>query len=510
MTKRIAAAILLTVWATLAAAGVIAYFTARAQLLADLDRELVARASLVPEVAGGADLPKQLRLRPGDRYLVREVPRRTMQMEASDVPPPREPEVLHRGFAALGGGRRVRNLTLEFPANLFGPGRPPATRTVVFSAPADRLDAVLRRLALGLSAFGVIGGAAAVAVALAAARSALKPLRATADTLGSISERQLDRRIDAYALPPELRPMAKRLNDMLAKLERAFAQRRRFLADAAHELRTPVAALITTLEIALRRPREQEELLEVLRICLSDARLLRRLVGSLLEQARSENPAMYHLIETVDLVALLGECAAVGEGLAAERDVRVVFDPGANMTTDTAGGTAMPRPAATLPIRTQPERLRSVVMNLMSNAIEHNRAGGTVELGLRAGSGGDVEVAVRDTGSGIAPEHLPNLFQPFYRVESARPTETHPLGLGLFLVKTHVDALGGECRVESEVGVGSVFTIRLPAVALQPAPGEPAAGIGPAPPPAGGGANGELAWAGAGSATAAVAEAGEP
>jgi two-component system sensor histidine kinase BaeS len=109
-------------------------------------------------------------------------------------------------------------------------------------------------------------------------------------------------------------------------------------------------------------------------------------------------------------------------------------------------------------------------MNLLSNAIEHNEPGGRVELAcriemVRENEAGDVELSVSDTGRGIPAEHLPYLFQPFYRLDSAREQDTASMGLGLALVKTHVTALGGDIAVSSEPGVGSVFTVRLPGTA---------------------------------------------
>src|SRR5437762_6398593 len=104
----------------------------------------------------------------------------------------------------------------------------------------------MNRLAVALTVFGVIGGLVTAAVAVRVSRSALRPLNQTAQQIGAIDEQKLDRRIDAAALPPELTPMAERLNEMLARLQEAFTLRNQFIGDASHELRTPVAALVTT------------------------------------------------------------------------------------------------------------------------------------------------------------------------------------------------------------------------------------------------------------------------
>jgi two-component system OmpR family sensor kinase len=109
-------------------------------------------------------------------------------------------------------------------------------------------------------------------------------------------------------------------------------------------------------------------------------------------------------------------------------------------------------------------------MNLMGNAVEHNRPGGTVEVHCET-RGHDLEITVSDTGPGIDPEHLPHIFQPFYRAKRQEEPEDarQHLGLGLFLVDSHIKALGGECRIESQVGKGTSFHVRVPNV-LVPEP----------------------------------------
>ena len=160
--------------------------------------------------------------------------------------------------------------------------------TVVYSASVDHIDALLKNLLLSLSGFGLVAVGATGMVASSVAKVALRPMRDAATAIGEIDEKSLDRRIEVKKLPSELAPVGQKLNDMLARLETAFAQRKQFLADASHELRTPVAAIVTTLEVALRRGRDIEGYVGVLHSCLSDARLLHQLVVALLDQVRSE------------------------------------------------------------------------------------------------------------------------------------------------------------------------------------------------------------------------------
>lgn len=446
MTRRIASAILRTVWATLIAGGFVAYLTTRSLLLADLDNSLVDRARALPALSGEVEANPRLEESSGDRYVIYNRLQQTVgRLPPSDVGIP-QPAVLDAGFARLGDGKRVRRLKLKFTPR---DGGEPVT--VVYSGSAERFDQVLTRLAVALAVFGLFAGGAAAAVAVAASRSALRPLRETTDAITAIDERRLDQRIATDTLPSELRPVADRLNEMLERLQDAFTQRKQFLADASHELRTPVAALVTTLEVALRRPRGAAELTETLHTCLSDARMMRQLVQTLLEHARSDSAALQEPPEPFDATVLMNQCADVADGLAAERQVTVVRSVPPGLT-----------------VNSEPARVRAIVMNLLGNAVEYNHPGGNVELRAEP-DGSDLLLSVRDTGIGIAPEHLPNVLQPFYRASRTRSDgqdsfEGQHMGLGLFLVDSHLKALGGECRIESTLGEGTTVHIRLPGV----------------------------------------------
>lgn len=468
MTRRLALAILLIVWATLIAGGMVAYLTTRSVLLADLDASLIARARSLPELSGATQAAARIEEAEGDRYIISNNLGQTRGRMAPPSESAPQPLVVRASLSKLGDGQAVRTLTLRF--NLRESGQPV---TVVYSGSAQRFCGVLDRLALALAVFGAAAGIAAAGVAVAVSRAALRPLRGTADVIGSINERKLDRRIDASALPPELHPVAARLNEMLLRLQQAFAQRKQFLADASHELRTPVAALVTTIEVALRRPRDAATLTRALQTCLTDAEMLRQLVQTLLVHARGESPQMQEKDEVFDVVTVLNQCADVADGLALAKGVTIHrYLPEA------------------LEINSQPQRLRGIVMNLLGNAVEYNRFGGSVDLKIEV-QDADLELSVSDSGRGIAAEHVPHVFQPFYRAGGASSALTAPLsspveapmpspagtpadvphlGLGLFLVDSNVKAMGGECKIESVLGSGTTMRVRLPqVVASEPA-----------------------------------------
>ena len=161
------------------------------------------------------------------------------------------------------------------------------------------------------------------------------------------------------------------------------------------------------------------------------------------DAARSEIAIFNEPVEEADISQLLNECAAAQQAAAGEKHITLKCSI---------------EEAIRLP--TQSARLRQAVLGLLENAIEHNRPGGSVEL-IASTKPGQLQILVRDNGMGIAAEHLPRLFEPFYRVSQARDVSGH-MGLGLHLIKTHVEALGGHCSVASELAVGSTFSILLP------------------------------------------------
>jgi len=219
-------------------------------------------------------------------------------------------------------------------------------------------------------------------------------------------------------------------------------------------LRTPVAALVTTLEVALRRPRDSADLTRIARSCLADARMLRQGVEGLMEHARGQADPNKDVAEEFDLSALLNQCCDVVESLAQGREVTLVrsIAPGLFMNS-------------------QPRRIRGIAMNLLGNAVEYNRSGGRVEL-IAEPVGSEVQISVADTGCGISADQLLHVFQPFYRASernsaSQLQDDASHMGLGLFLVDSHVKALNGKCRINSKLNVGTTIAVKLSGLILR-------------------------------------------
>jgi heavy metal sensor kinase len=367
-------------------------------------------------------------------------------------PPRLTPSMIRREFETTPDGKRLRTIGLRMQVERDGKMVPV---TIIYSRPAARFDSLLSYLAGMLLLFSLACGLTTAWLALKLSRAALRPLRETAEVIAEIDEKNLSRRINVQEMPVELIAMTQRLNEMLARLESVFRQRKQFLADAAHELRTPTAALLTTLEVSLRRPRDQAALVETLNSGLADARRLRKLVEQLMEHARSEHVRDVQPMQATDIAALVRECAEVVAPLAGEKEVTIT-----RQVPDK------------LEFVTQRDRLRSILLNLLSNAIEYNRPGGTIHVACGR-EDSTLALVVSDTGRGIDPQQLPHVFEPFYRggKGGSRGDDPSHLGLGLFLVRSHLAALGGKVEIDSRLGEGTTMTITLPELNLEPQTG---------------------------------------
>jgi two-component system sensor histidine kinase BaeS len=312
----------------------------------------------------------------------------------------------------------------------------PATGAV---SPDDRsLRSSLDRLHL-VAALGAAGLALALAVLLAGRLTApLTALRRGADSLGKGS---LDTRIEP-AGPPEFRSVATALNRLAEALEQEEAVRRQTTADVAHELRTPLQGLLGRIEAAQDRVMTNGK--DGLDVMHSDAVRLTELVRDLETLADADRPDLLLAREPVDLAAVAGAEA----GALADRFGRA--------------GIALEVHASPAPVLGDARRLGQVVRNLLTNALRFTDAGGTVEVS--AGTEGEgAFVRVRDTGIGIEPAELRNVFKRFWRGDRSRSRTRGGAGIGLAIVERLVTAHGGSISVQSEPGRGSAFEVRLPA-----------------------------------------------
>src|SRR5919202_924281 len=236
----------------------------------------------------------------------------------------------------------------------------------------------------------------------------------------------------------------------LRPIQEAMARQERFAVAASHELRTPLTLLQGTLEVALLRERTPAEYQAILRTAAAEAGHMGILIGNLLALARPQSDRAVLALEALDMREVARE-AADGMRPLAERK---------GQTLEVALDGVLPTEGDRL-------KLRQALTNLLDNAVTYTPEGGTIRLMARHRRGRAM-IAVCATGPGIAAQHLPHLFEPFYRVDAVRGGGSGHSGLGLALAAWLIRAHGGQLSVESRVGVGTVFTLSLPLASRAP------------------------------------------
>ncbi len=277
------------------------------------------------------------------------------------------------------------------------------------------------------------------------ARGGMRPIENIGRTAERIRSTTLHERIVVDDLPAEISGLAETFNSMLDRLEESFQRVSHFSDDVAHELRTPVNNLRGEIEVALSRARSGEDYREILGSCLEECTRISRLIKSLLFLARMEGAADGLQVESVDIGEELAKVQDFYGAAAAEADV--------DLRVSMKGA-----------LRARVDRMlfQQAIGNLVSNAIAHTPAGGIVEIDA-CGGGDELTLSVADTGCGIASDHLPHVFDRFYRVDRARSSTGHHVGLGLAVVKSIIARHGGHVKIESEIGRGTQVRMILPA-----------------------------------------------
>ena len=252
-------------------------------------------------------------------------------------------------------------------------------------------------------------------------------------------------RLKPSHLSLEITELEEAFNDMLDRLEQSVVRTMQFTAIASHELRTPLTILRGEIEIALRRSGLDEEMEALLTSNLEEISRMSRIIEDLLLLSKSDVGEMPLRMESLELNELLTELFGQAAVLGEEKDIAVSFYPFPEQIF----------------LQGDSLRLRQLFLNLLSNAIKYTPAGGSVKMTLLRQES-DVLVTVSDSGIGITPEHLPHIFERFYRVDKIKNQGDGGSGLGLSIVKWVVDAHGGEITVNSLKGKGTKFTVKLP------------------------------------------------
>jgi heavy metal sensor kinase len=271
----------------------------------------------------------------------------------------------------------------------------------------------------------------------------LKPVNAMIKTAQDIQEKDLSRRIEVQS-NDELGRLAATLNQTFERLQQAFKRERQFTSDASHELRTPLSIMQSEATLALKKERSNDEYRNSLVSLSQETSHMSSIINKLLVLSRIDSGKENISYSNINFSELLAE-------LALDIDV-LCEDKSIHFSSDLNGGVY---------INGDSVKLRELFLNLLDNAVKFTPSGGKITLSLKNNSVQAV-VSVSDTGIGINQEHLPHIFERFYRVEKNSTVENQGAGLGLAICKHIVELHQGQIQVESTPGNGSIFTVTLP------------------------------------------------
>ncbi len=280
-------------------------------------------------------------------------------------------------------------------------------------------------------------------------RRGLRPVEDMAQVAARISAQRLDERLPLERIPVELQPLALAFNGMLDRLGDSLQRLSAFSSDLAHELRTPINNLMTQTQVSLSRPRQADEYREILYSNLEEFERLGRMIADMLFLAKADNGLMVPTLQPVNLRAEAEALVEFYDALAADGGLHLQVEGEGRV----AGDALM---------------LRRAVSNLLSNAIRHAEAGSTIRIRMEP-DGDHVRLLISNTGTEIAPQHLPRLFDRFFRVDDSRQRQDEGAGLGLAITRSIVRAHHGEISAASGNRT-TTFTITLPADRVVEAP----------------------------------------
>jgi heavy metal sensor kinase len=282
-------------------------------------------------------------------------------------------------------------------------------------------------------------------------RRALAPVARITEDARAITEQNLSARLAVPDSRDELQQLSETLNAMLDRIEESFSRIKQFTADASHELRAPMTLIYTAAQYSLRRERSRDELLAGMQKIQRESERTTALIDDLLRLARGDAGKETAPLLPMDTEPLLRDVAEQGRTMAADKNIdlqlHVEADP--------------------LPVRANEASLRRLLLILVDNAVKFTPRGGTVIL-KASRDASHVTISVADTGAGIAPDDQRHIFERFWRADRVRARESCGTGLGLPIARQIAERHGAGLSVESEVGGGSLFALRLPAGTVEP------------------------------------------
>jgi heavy metal sensor kinase len=418
-------------------------------------------SNLSPSLVPGSNTPLQA----GDMLILADINGQTMQNWGVS---PSNPDTLISELVSAASQRHELNI-YEQTISVINNGQPSSDDYLFIITPVLRGDQLLGFLIIGspsslnsqlhrLLLSLLLGSIGMLVIAflggLWLADRAMRPVKSITQTAHTISESDLSRRINMKGRD-ELAQLAGTFDDMLSRLQSAFERQRRFVADASHELRTPLTIINLEVGRVLSNRHSSTEYQRALQTVDAEGARMSRLVNDLMTLARMDSGQAILQMEDVDLSDVAVEAVERMSPLAKHKNVNLDLGD-------------MPE----LHVRGDRQYLIQMVSNLIENGIKYSGTSQTVKIVTECGTDKEKETAVlrvSDTGPGIPPDHLPRLFDRFYRADAARARDvdedsTSPTGsgLGLSIVASIVHMHGGEIHVDSDVGEGATFEVTLP------------------------------------------------
>ena len=305
----------------------------------------------------------------------------------------------------------------------------------------DALISRYGRYLMGVLSIGILMSAV---IGIIAARRGMRPLADIIMAAERITANHLHERIHASEWPQELVSLASAFDGMLDRLEASFMRLSQFSADLAHELRAPINNLRGEAEVALSKPRAIDEYRDILASSLEEYERLSRMTDSLLFLAKADNAQLTANLLSIEAGHEVQKIINFYEALAMEQRVQVACEGKETIHAD-------------------PDLFQRVVSNLLANALHYTSHGGKITFSIRRAPNGKIEVSCCDTGTGIAAEHLPRIFDRFYRADPSRHSHPNGAGLGLAIVKSIMQLHQGDIAVHSVVGEGTSVDLIFPA-----------------------------------------------
>lgn len=289
----------------------------------------------------------------------------------------------------------------------------------------------------------IIGVLFSILLGYVIVQRSMRRLEDLTETTENITSTSLHQRSDPLLWPKELRTLGIAFNQMLDRVEASFSRLKQFSGDLAHELRTPISNMMGETELALLHASSVEDYQKVLESNLEELHRISHLIENLLFLAHTENPQL-------DIKKVL---------LKADEEIAVIAEFHQAMAEDKNINITCHGKAA---LHANPVMFRRMINNILTNALKYTERNGEIEIAITELDNQKIQIAIKDNGIGIAAEHLPNIFNRFYRVDSARSQASGGVGLGLAIVESIVDLHQGSISITSRLGVGSTVFIVLP------------------------------------------------